>query len=330
MKIDTQSLLKKFGSFWVAGTSIIGTLLIVLIIIITVAVTKAEETEQTPLHSKVLYDGAEEQIAVVDISGIIVDEVSSGDPFALDQGVAAVRELSVIFDELVKIDDVKAVVLRINSPGGAVVASDELYQSIKELSDEKVVVAQLNDTAASGGYYAAVAADKIIANRATITGSIGVIAQFPEFTDLLDKVGVNIRTIKSGDFKDIGSFDREMTAEERAIIQSIIDDAYVQFIDAVEAGRSLDREEILALADGRIYSGIQAKEAGLVDEVGTYDDALKLAAVEANIDDPSVVQYNQESFFSLLFSSFKQVNPTAALVEKVPSTRFGVYYMLSL
>jgi protease-4 len=329
MKIDTQSLFKKFGSYWMAGTSIIGTLLILFVISIFFLVATSKE-ETSTLHSTVLYNGGEDQIAVVDISGVIVDEVSSGDPFALDQGVAAVRELSSIFEELARIETVKAVVLRINSPGGAVVASDELYQSIKELSEEKVVIAQLNDTAASGGYYAAVAADKIIANRATITGSIGVIAQFPEFTALLDKVGVDVRTFKSGDFKDIGAFDREMTEEEQVIIQSIIDDAYVQFIDAIESGRELDREEILSLADGRIYSGIQAKEAGLVDEVGTYDDALKLAASEANVDNPSVVQYNQESFFSLLFSSFKQVNPTVALIEKVPSSKFGVYYMFSL
>jgi protease-4 len=330
IQTEKKSLLRSFGSFWVAGTSILGTLLVLLIISFVVLVAKADETETSSLNANILHKGEQSEIAVVDIAGVIVDEVGGGDPFGLEQGTATVRQLSKIFTELENSKDVKAVVLRINSPGGSVVASDELYLSIKKLAENKVVIAQLNDTAASGGYYAALGADKIIANKATITGSIGVIAQFPEFTELFEKIGVEVRTIKSGNLKDIGSFDRPMTEEERAILENIVDDAYQQFIDAMVDGRGFSREEATQLADGRIYSGVQAKELGLVDELGTYTTALELAKSEANLDDPSIVEYTQESFFSMLFASVQQVNPTAELAKVVPSTKFGVYYMLSL
>ena len=330
MQTDQKTFLTRLGSFWVAGTSIIGTLLILMIISLTLIIGKADSTEKTSLNSSVLHKGSEDQIAVVDISGVIIDEIGSGDPFSLDQSTASVRSLTKIFKELETTENVKAVVLRINSPGGTVVASDELYLSIKRLAEQKLVIAQLNDLAASGGYYAALGADTIIANRATITGSIGVIAQFPEFTELFEKIGVEVRTIKSGDLKDIGTFDRAMTDQEKEILQSIIDDAYQQFIDAVVAGRGISRDEAITLADGRIYSGSQALEVNLIDAVGTYESALDLAKSEANLDDPSIVEYNQGSFFSMLFSSIQGVSPTAELVKVVPNSTFGVYYMLAL
>jgi protease IV len=326
-----EKVFKTVGKWWVVGTSLIGSLLVLGIVALIVSFFNNPSTgEQTTLQQTVVTQGGLDQVAVVDISGVIVDEVTSGDPFALDQGVAPVRDLKKVLTHLAKEDQVKAVVLRINSPGGAVVASDELYLAIKELANKKPVVAQLNDLAASGGYYAALGANHIVANKASITGSIGVIAQFPEFTELFNKIGVEVHTIKSGQYKDIGAVDRPLTAEEQAILQSIIDDAYDQFVTAVATGRNLPEDQVRVLADGRIYSGQQALDAKLVDELGTFDDALKRASQLAKIENPTIVEYHDESLFALLFSAVRGVSPTAELAQVVPSSKFGVYYLLSL
>jgi protease-4 len=324
------TIFKAIGKWWVAGTSVLGSLLILLVVLVVIGLNNATPTEESPLQESVITQGGDDQIAVVDISGVIMDQASGGSPLSADQGIAVVRDLTKQLDLLAQKDQVKAVVLRINSPGGAVVASDELYLAIKELADKKPVVAQLNDVAASGGYYAALGADHIVANQATITGSIGVIAQFPEFTELFNKIGVEVHTIKSGQFKDIGAVDRPLTTEEEAILQSIIDDSYNQFVAAVVTSRELPEATVRSLADGRIYSGQQALNAGLIDEIGTFDTAIERASSLANISNPTIVEYKDQSLFALLFSSVKNVSPTAQLNQIVPTTKFGIYYLMSL
>ena len=170
---------------------------------------------------------------------------------------------------------VKAVVLRVNSPGGGVVASDEIYQELKRLG--KPIVASMGDTAASGGYYIAMAASKVYANPNTVTGSIGVIAQTTNVEELLDKIGVRITTVKSAPFKDLLSPYRPSTDEERAILQRLIDESYDQFVGIVAEGRRLDPARARTLADGRIYSGRQAQELGLLDTLGGLPDAIEEA-----------------------------------------------------
>lgn len=197
---------------------------------------------------------------------------------------------------------IKAVVLRIDSPGGSAAASQELYSQVLRLKKSgKKVVASLGDTAASGGYYVAAACDRIVANPATITGSIGVIAQVPNLQELYRKIGISQQTFKSGEHKDMLSPNRPLTPEEAEIMQRIIDDTYEQFLRAVATGRHLSIERVRALADGRIYTGLQAKRLGLVDALGGEREAVLLAAKLAGIKgEPEVFEYKQIGFLDLL------------------------------
>jgi len=190
-------------------------------------------------------------------------------------------------EQLAETKGVKAIVLDINSPGGSVGAVQEIYMRIQRVKREKKIpfVALFGDVSASGGYYLGAACDKIVAHPGTITGSIGVIFSVSNMEGLFTKVGFKMDPIKSGKHKDIGSPARPMTPEERQILQSLIDDAYGQFVQAVADGRKMTVEQVKPLADGRIYSGNQAKEAGLVDVLGDSFDATKLAAELGGIKD---------------------------------------------
>ena len=190
-------------------------------------------------------------------------------------------------EQLAETKGVKAIVLDINSPGGSVGAVQEIYTRIQRVKKEKKIpfVALFGDVSASGGYYLGAACDKIVAHPGTLTGSIGVIFNVSNMEGLFAKVGYKSEPIKSGKHKDIGSPARPMTAEEKQILQSLIDDAYGQFVQAVADGRKMTVEQVKPLADGRIYSGNQAKELGLVDVLGDSLDAAKLAAELGGIKD---------------------------------------------
>ena len=179
-----------------------------------------------------------------------------------------------------------ALLLRIDSPGGTVGDSQEIYSALKKLQEEKdiKVVASFGNISASGGVYIGVAAKNIVANPGTITGSIGVILRGNNLERLLDKIGVSFKTIKSGPYKDILSFDRELTAEEERILQELIDTSYDQFVKTVAEGRNLEVEKVKTFADGRIFTGEQALELGVVDRLGTEEDARRWAAELAGLD----------------------------------------------
>ena len=180
---------------------------------------------------------------------------------------------------------VKAIVMHIDSPGGGVAASQEIYEKILKVRKEskKPVVADMASVCASGGYYVACAADRLVANPGTITGSIGVIFEWPVAEKMLDKVGLKFETIKSGKRKDVGSPWREATDLDKTMLQSVVDDTYEQFVDVLVTNRNLSRDDVLAMADGSIFSGKQAQEKGLVDSLGTFDDAVDLAGELAGI-----------------------------------------------
>lgn len=197
---------------------------------------------------------------------------------------------------------VKSVVVRINSPGGGVAASQEIYEAIKKFraeTDKKVVVS-MSSVAASGGYYIACGADKIFANPGTVTGSIGVIAEWYNYGDLLRWAKMQNVVIKSGDFKDAGSATRPLTDEERAYFQSLIGDMYDQFVAAVAESRNLQKDQVRKLADGRVYTGQQALKYGLVDELGTLQDAIDAAAKMGGIDGSPVILKPAKRRLSLL------------------------------
>jgi len=212
-----------------------------------------------------------DRIKVINLSGMIMDN-DEPSVFSLQDSTAGViKKLRKAAEN----NKIKAVLLRINSPGGTVATSQELNEAVTVLKEKKPVFATMGDVAASGGYYVACATDKIYANPGTLTGSIGVIMSGMNFKGLADKLGVQPQVIKSGLFKDIASPYRPMTDEDRKILQGLIDDSYDQFVNAVATGRKMKLEDVKKIADGRIYSGRQAKKIGLVDELGSYHDALK-------------------------------------------------------
>lgn len=221
-----------------------------------------------------------DRIAVVEIKGIILDS----------------KRILDSLKDFVKDKSVKGIILRIDSPGGAVAPSQEIYSAVMKIHEkgEKKVVASFGNVAASGGYYIAAAADQIVTNAGSITGSIGVIMEMTNIEVLLDKVGVESYVVKSGEFKDIGNITRPMTPRERQIIQSVIDDVYMQFVEDVARGRGMDVAKVKQLANGSVFSGRQALGLGLVDKIGTFDDAVKMTAELAGIEGEPRLLYEKK------------------------------------
>jgi len=239
-----------------------------------------------------------ENIMIIKASGMLRGSYDS-QRFGLDGVEIINRKLK----EAAMLDNIKGVVLRINSPGGSVATVQEIYNEILSLrSKGKIVVASLGDVCASGGYYIASACDRIVANPGSITGSIGVIMEIGNVEELFKKIGVKIISIKSGRFKDIGSPVRTITDEERQIFQSLINDAYSQFVDSIVKGRGMDKNEVLALSDGRIFTGKQALDAGLVDNLGGQNEAVRLAADISGINENEIRVYEHGYNLKYLFS----------------------------
>jgi protease-4 len=198
---------------------------------------------------------------------------------------------------------IRAIVIRVDSPGGGVVPSQEIYNAVKHARKEgKKVVVSMGSVAASGGYYVAAAADRIVANPGTLTGSIGVKMEFASIEKLLEKIGVKGMVVKAGEYKDVGSPFREMTEEEKRLLQNVIDDVHTQFIEAVAEGRKLTVTEVRTIADGRIFTGRQALELKLVDQMGDLDTSIQAAATLAGIKGkPQVIEKEKKiPFFEFL------------------------------
>ncbi len=223
---------------------------------------------------------------------------------------------------------IKALVLRIDSPGGGVAPAQEIYEALLRIKKQKKIVVSMGSVAASGGYLIACAADKIVANPGTITGSISAVMHFANVEELMKKIGLKSSVVKSGKYKDIGSPVREMTAEERALMQSLVDDIYDQFLDVVSRDRKISREELKKIADGRIFSGRQARKMKLVDELGDLGHSVRLAGKLAGIPGtPETVypekkavhlwEYLSQQVFSLLVSE----------VQKREAEMTGIQYL---
>jgi len=252
------------------------------------------------------------RVAVVELEGVILD---------VDD---LIKDLKSYRDN----PQVRAVVIRINSPGGVVAPSQELHDALVRLRQGgKPVVASLGSVAASGGYYVAVAADRIYANPGTLTGSIGVIMQMANFEQLMKKVGVDYVVVKAGTFKDVGNPGRPMTPEERRVLQALLDDVHGQFIGAVAEGRKLDRAQVTQFADGRIFSGTQAKALQMIDELGGLEDAVNGAAQLAGIRVPPKVipPKRRISIFDLLRSQLGIARVT--LTPPLPMFKTPLYLM---
>jgi len=228
-----------------------------------------------------------DKIAVVDIKGVITGS----------------RNIVEQIGTYTQDDGVKAIILRINSPGGSVGPSQEIYREVLKAREKKKVIASMASVGASGGYYVACASDLIVANPGTITGSIGVVMEFSNVEELLKKIGLRSYVIKSGKHKDIGSPLREMTPGEKSILQGVIDSVHSQFVRAVAENRNIEESKVREIADGRIFSGEQAMELGLVDRLGGLQDAIEIAAEMVGIKGKPTVIYPRRklSIYELLF-----------------------------
>ncbi|PLR98149.1 signal peptide peptidase SppA [Bacillus sp. T33-2] len=251
----------------------------------------------------IIENGSEfDKIAVLSVDGVIQD---TGAPTGFLETAGYNHKLFMDQLDHVKEDDaVKAIILRINSPGGGVVESAEIHDKIKEIQKEtkKPVYVSMGAIAASGGYYISAPADKIYASPETMTGSLGVIMQGINYEGLAEKYGVDFVTIKSGPYKDIMSPTREMTEEERSIMQSMINNSYEGFVKVISEGRGMSPEQVKSIADGRIYDGRQAKDLKLIDGFGYFDDVVEIVKKDKKLGDAQVVSYSENIGFGSLFS----------------------------
>lgn len=256
------------------------------------------------------FTGFGPRIAVVEVHGEIIDSRDF------------VRQMKKWTDN----SSVKAIVIDINSPGGGVAASQEMYEQIlKTRAADKLVIASMGAVAASGGYYIACAADKIVANPGTLTGSIGVIISFPTAKKLFEKIGIKWETIKSGELKAVGSLDRPMSQEEERMLKSVIMDTYEQFVEAVANGRDRPKEEIYPLADGSIFTGRQAYNFGLVDTLGTFEDAISLAGELSDLGpDPNVVKEvkRKPGFWDILGATTNVIDRLSRIDISQPTLKY--------
>ena len=257
--------------------------------------------------------------------------------FALDNKVGIVkvegfigdtREVVEQLNQFGKDDAIKAVVLRIDSPGGGVASSQEIYAAVTDLKKKKKVITSMGSLAASGGYMVACATDKIVANPGTMTGSISAVMHFANAEELLKKLGLKASAVKSGKFKDIGSPVREMTAEERALIQELVDDIYDQFLDMVARDRNIPKENLRKIADGRIFTGRQAQKLGLVDYLGDMGYAVTLAGEMSGIKGKPEVVYPKKKGSRFWDYLFREMFTALELQMRAKAEQFnGILYL---
>ena len=320
---------------WVVGglvvLGLVGLAAVSVVLIFALGAAGSTATAPVVYEEEYVSGDGEDKVAVIPVVGVIASgDISLGgiQPTATPEGLA---------DALAQAEDdpgVRAVVLEINSPGGGVTASDEMHQSILDFQNntDKPVVVSMGDVAASGGYYISAPADRIVANETTLTGSLGVIIQLNNFQELANEYGYKQVVIKSGEFKDIGNAFRELTPAEREIFQSYIDESYAGFVDVISSGRGIPEDRVREIADGRIYSGEQARELDLVDSFGGVDEAADIAENLADIDGSTVVRYVQPPTFTdtLLAGLGRQPSQAERLAEEAGLTLEAKPYYLYL
>jgi protease-4 len=254
-----------------------------------------------------------DKIGVVDLDGVILDPKT------------VVGQLKKFGDD----DSIKAIIIHVNSPGGGVAASEEIYREVKRLRDEKKkkIVASIETVGASGAYYVSSATNKIFADNGSVVGSIGVIAEWVNYGDLMRWAKLKPEILKVGEFKDTGDPTREMTPAERQYMQSLIDNMYVQFVQAVADGRHAKVADIKSIADGRVWTGQEALSMHLIDQIGDFQEAVKDTAKSVGIKgEPTLVrpERNRQSVLDLLFGDVSQYIPTR---EKLMDNHMGFYYL---
>ena len=260
-----------------------------------------------------LFSGGGKRIAVVEITGLIENPSD------------IIRQIK----RYTKSDRIPAIIIRIESPGGGVVASQEIYEEVhRARSNGKIVVVSMGSVAASGGYYIACAADTIIANKGTVTGSIGVVAFFPDLEKMMEKLGIRVNVVKSGKFKDTGALYRDISPEDRDLIKEVVMDLYDQFLDDISYSRNMDKETVRSLADGRVFTGRQALHLGLVDILGNFEHAKTVTAAMAGLspDTPTVTEKKKDFWSNLLTGTFIRILGYAGILPS-GCLHFGYVYV---
>lgn len=279
---------------------IAGVIVLICVIAVIAAIRQGGKIEQSQMRG-------EAKIGVIYLEGPIMGGGGTGGLFSEHVGTdAIIRQIRKAGED----KEIRAVVLRMNTPGGSAAASQEVAEEITKLQKNgKIVVTSMGDVAASGGYWIAAGTDRIVANPATTTGSIGVIWSVANLEELYRKIGVHSETFKSGPYKDMGSPNRQMTSEEKALLQGMVNDIYEQFVAVVATGRKMDEANVRKLADGRIFTGRQAKELGLVDELGNLYDAIDIAAQLAQIEGkPKIKEFGKNTPWEKLWGEGPEEN----------------------
>ena len=248
----------------------------------------------------------------------------------INEAIMASEKIVEDLNDFAERDDIDAILIRLNTPGGGVAASQEIYEKVKEISEANIkpIIASMGSVAASGGYYIAAGADTIIANKGTATGSIGVIMSYPIAADLLDKIGLTFQTVKSGALKDAGNFARKSNKTDLTYFQNLVDNLHTQFVRTVAYERGMSYDEAAMLATGQVYSGEQALSLGLVDIIGTYDNAIHLATRLAGFDEKPKLIYpkvEDEGLFEILLNG-KQINLPFSNLDIFPLPEYSLYY----
>jgi protease IV len=283
--------------FVVGGLVALGLVGLIVFAVVLILVAASDPTATVVYDEEYVSGDGPDKVIVVPIEGVIApadDTLGGVLPTSTPEGLTdALRQAG-------SDPSVVAVVLEIDSPGGGVTASDEMHQSVLDFEENtgEPVVVSMQDVTASGGYYISTAADRIVAHETTLTGSLGVIFEIPNFAEAAEKYGIKRVVIKSGKYKGMGSAFREMTPDERDILQSFVDDLYVQFVDVISEGRDIPKDRVREIADGRVYSGLQAKKLGLIDSFGGLDEASAIAGNLAGTSDTTVVRYVQQPSFT--------------------------------
>lgn len=234
--------------------------------------------------SDLIAEPGDGKVGIVEIQGVITES----------------KDILNLIKRFREDDEIKSIVIRIDSPGGVIGPSQEIYREIRKTTPEKQIIASMGSIAASGGYYIAAATNGIIANPGTITGSIGVILAYTNFRAVLDKIGMVPVVIKSGPFKDMGSPTKKMSKEEKDVLQAFVDQAHQQFVSAIAEGRKMDIDHVKSLADGRIYTGEEAVKQGLVDRLGNFEDAIEWAGQLGGIQGRVSTVYKKKEKLSFL------------------------------
>ena len=282
-----------FGSFFLlSGITLI--LLVVGVLFLGRAMIQDDGTlQQNTLREVVVSGTGENKIVMIPISGVITDKPTDNIFLNIPGMVHVIKKT---LEQVAADSNVKAVIFTVDSPGGGITASDIIYNNIKRFKETtgKTVVVYMQNVAASGGYYVSIAADKIIAHPTTITGSIGVIMPIINVSKLIDKYGIEENSIKSGRMKDIGSPLKEMLPEEKEVLSEIVDEMYMRFITLISKERELPIDQVRILADGRIFTGKQAVNNGLIDQVGYLEDAIDIAKDLAGLKEATIIKYERK------------------------------------